>query len=158
MTKKVFDFQERLKFGDAAERKFAEGYHSELEFIKERYADFRRVSDGAIVELKSDSYSHEKTENFFIERFSSEEKQSPGSFWQSVPKGVQVFCYFFPSDGIYYEFTDLPKVLEKLDDILREGKLKPVRIFNEGWTGVGYKVPRSWLQDYWTKYELGVKK
>lgn len=152
MTKKIFDFQERLKFGNQNEQLFMSIYRQPLQLIKEHYADFR-LEDGTIVELKSDSYDHDKTENFFIERYSSIESQKPGSFWQSEPKGVGLFIYFFPSNNCYYEFRDLPKVISKLDDIIKEGKIKPTKVFNKGWTGLGYKIPRKDLEEFWEFYK-----
>lgn len=151
--RKVFDFQDQLKLGAEGEARFKLLYHSELEYIKERYADFKRVSDGAVLELKTDKYNHDETANFFIERWSNVDTKKPGSFWQSIPKGATLFCYYFPSHACYYEFTDLPKVLQRLDDIIDSGQVKPIRVLNKGWTGVGYKIPREILKEFWSYYE-----
>lgn len=148
---KVFDFQEQIAKGKKGEEAFIMGYHSSLSVVKDHFTDFVR-SDGIIVELKTDYYDHDKTANFFIERYSSYEAKSPGSFWQSQAKGVQMLCYLFASHGIYYEFADIPATIARLEEIIPG--LSYIRVPNKGWTGVGYRIPREVLKDLYTVHVL----
>lgn len=99
--------------------------------------------DGHKIELKTDSYDANKTANFFIERYSSIERGSPGGPWQAAQHGCKYFVYYFSLNQRGYVFA--------VDDLLKqltavESKLTPVNIRNKSWTTVGYKVPRSSLQ------------
>lgn len=148
-----FNFKDQLKVGDKGEKWFIEHYHSPLIQIKEHYADFKRISDGKIVELKTDTYSLDKTPNFFIERYSDFSKKSPGGIWQSKEKRVNVFCYLFIKDGVYYEF-DLKELIKELTPIADEYEAKKrfLWIKNPAWITAGFTYPREKLKHLFTEY------
>lgn len=151
-SKSEFDFKDQLKKGDAGEVLFKEFYHGgELEIIKENYADFK-TSKGKILELKTDYYSMDASPNFFVERYSDFAKKSPGSFWQSQEKGVDLFVYMYIKNKTYFEFKDLDKTIVRLNELISQ--LKYVSIRNKGWTATGYKVPREALKDFYEEYKF----
>lgn len=127
-----------------------EHYHSPLLIYPQREFDFWRV-DGKRVEVKTDWYSLDDTEFFFMERWSDIDKEKPGGPWQSVDK-TDVFVYLFIRDGVYFEFDDVPALVQRLEDLT--SKLKLVRIRNRGYTGGGYKVPLAELTDLYVDYRL----
>lgn len=106
-----------------------------------RKGDF--TLDGVKVELKTDSYKLDKTENFFIERWSDVDKKKPGGPWQSKEHEAVIFVYFYSSDMVAYIFNTV-KLVKALEGIIKG--LKPVNIPNIAWTTVGYKVPREALK------------
>jgi hypothetical protein len=98
---KVFDFREQLSIGQKGETLF-HSYYPELTRTNGRVGDFISP-DGYIIELKCDSYSG--SPNYFIERYSSIEKKSPGGPYQSKEKGVTDFVYFFVAEGTIHWFN-----------------------------------------------------
>lgn len=153
----TFSFKEQLEVGNKGEALFQKHYHSPLVLIPEHYADFKRVSDGKVVELKTDTYAMAKTPNFFIERYSDFSKKSPGGIWQSATKRVNVFCYLFIQDGTYFEF-DLRALVKELtpiaDEIEAAGKFKWIR--NRAWTTAGFAYPREKLKHLYTEHRFEV--
>lgn len=151
----TFDFKQQLAVGNKGEKWFTENYHSPLVLIPEHYADFKRISDGRIVELKTDTYSLAKTPNFFIERYSDFHKKSPGGIWQSKEKRVQVFCYLFINDGVYYEF-DLRALVKELtpiaDELEAKGKFRWIK--NRAWVTAGFPYPREKLKHLYKEYRV----
>lgn len=147
-----WSFKKQLQVGNKGESLFLEFYHSPINKLREYKADFIRLTDGKLVELKTDTYSMDKTPYFFIERWSDIEKKKPGSVWQSSKKGVGVFCYMFINDRTYFEFSDLPALLRELDKLTQDMYL--IRIPNKGWTSGGYKVPREALKHLYKEYSF----
>lgn len=127
-----------------------EHYHSPLLTYPERAFDFWRV-DGKKVEVKTDWYSLDSTEFFFIERWSDVDKKKPGGPWQSQDK-ADIFVYLFIRDGVYFEFDDMDALVNRLEDLTK--KLKLIRIRNRGYSGGGYKVPLADLADLYVDYRL----
>jgi hypothetical protein len=154
MSKKPFDFKEQIAIGDVGQRLFIQHYHTPIVQFGPHKADFKRLSDGKLVELKTDSYDMGKTENFFIERFSSFNTKSPGGPWQSKEKRVPIFCYFFIKNGVYFEF-DTKELVKFLDPIAEKAGL--IFIPNKGWTTAGFKVPREKLKHLYTEHKINVK-
>lgn len=150
--KKVFDWKTQLAIGEEGERIFAEHYHDKpLTKIEAHYADFK-TKEGEVLELKTDTYPMSKTPNFYFERYSDMKKKSPGGIWQSMDKGVQVFCYFFKSDGVYFEFRDMPALKQCVEDYIRDKSYVIIR--NKGYSSQGYKIPRSLLNHLWKSYTI----
>lgn len=151
----TFNFKTQLAVGDAGEKWFIENYHSPIVQIKAHKADFRRIDDGRVIELKTDTYSMDKTPNFFIERYSDFAKKSPGGIWQSKAKRVKIFCYFFIKDGVYFEF-DLAALVKELtpiaDEIERKGKFLWIK--NTGWVTAGFTYPREKLKHLFTEHRI----
>jgi len=147
----TFDFKEQLALGDRGEEIFLERYHRKIEIYPKHDFDFISKCRKHKIELKTDTYNMDKTENFFIERWSDLHKERPGSIWQSIPKGVNIFCYMFVRHNVYFEFTNLPALRDFLDDYLVNKSYVAVK--NKGWITAGYKVPRDLLSDYYEVYE-----
>ncbi len=106
-----------------------------------REGDFKD-SEGQVWEVKSDSYDHEKTANFFIERYSNILKGTNGGPWQAADHGCKYFTYYFPLNGIAYVF-DVQDLLKQLE-VVPLGK--PIEIHNVRHVTVGFKVARESLK------------
>lgn len=149
---KVFDFQKQLRLGERGEQLFMEHYPKKLMIHPERDGDFIEINSGKKIELKSDSYNMEKTENFFFERFSNIETETPGSVWQAASHGCEIFCYQFVRHNVWFQFNDIPKLVTRLEEILGDRSL--IWIKNKGWITGGFKVRREDLADLYTVWEF----
>lgn len=132
---KVFDMQEQLKKGKDGEDLFL-SFYPDLKRLDGRKGDFIGHTERKI-ELKTDSYTTTKTENFFIERW-RDEKGNPGGPWQAAANDCYYFVYLF-SDGIIYWFRT-SELLVHLQANLSTYETR--RIQNKGWAAEGYLVPR----------------
>lgn len=132
-------FKKSLAAGQAGEKAIL-ALWPELQPLDGREGDFV-LPDGKKVELKTDSYSHDKTGNFFIEVYSDVDKGKVGGPAQADMHNCFYFAYFFPSHGICYVF-ETKKLLEQLKTVPLG---RPVEIRNVRWTTVGHKVPRTLL-------------
>lgn len=150
MTK--FDFNKQLKIGAKGEEDFVLSYPTVITPFSGHAYDFDCVDTGAKIELKTDTYDMDKTVNFFIERYSDYNKKSPGGPWQSLDKGVSVFCYYFKKNGVWFQFNSLKKLVNRLNKIT-EGK-GLVFIQNRGWTTAGYKIRREDIMDLCDVWEI----
>jgi hypothetical protein len=132
---KIFDMQEQLAIGNKGEELFL-SFYPDLKRLDGRKGDFIGHTNRKI-ELKTDSYTTSSTSNFFMERYRND-KGAPGGPWQALEHDVYYFVYLF-SDGIVYWFrtSELVKYLEE-----NEAKFEKRKIFNKGWSAVGYLVPR----------------
>ena len=148
MPDKFFKFDEQLSIGDAGESEFKR-YYSELnpQKSKDRKIDFI-LNNGHTVELKTDSYSMEKTPNFFMEQYTvSGGKTSLGGPWRTKEHGVNLFVYYFLNNKVFFWFC--PTTLcEFLDKYIEDNKLSKISIPNKGNNGEyyeaqGYKIPRD---------------
>ena len=147
-----FDFKEQLAVGSRGEELFLEYYPTKITIHAEHAYDFDCVKTGAKIELKTDTYNIEKTDNFFLERYSDVHKKSPGGPWQSIEKGVTVFCYYFVRNNIWFQFNDLPALIERANELTANQGL--VYIKNKGWVTAGYKVKREDLEDLYDVWEF----
>lgn len=148
---RVFDFKEQLKIGNRGENLFLDLYPS-WELVKENHADFRCTDTGDLIELKTDTYGHDKTPNFFIERYSNYQRKTPGSIWQAHKNGASRFYYYFINSNVYYEFLDIKKVIDRVEKLCENQGY--VLIPNKGWTTAGWKVSREALDELWEYYEI----
>lgn len=142
-TSPVYDFRERLAFGERAEAYVAErlGWKK----IPGRRADFR-TRKGLRAELKTDVRSSTDTGNVFIERFSDEGRRTPGGPWKALRDGSVGFVYFFWGDRKAFGFkTKL--LLRRVVSLLQGEGLEERRIQNKGWVTMGYLVPLEKLLD-----------
>lgn len=155
---KVFNFKDQLAIGSKHEQTFLQNYHSPIVKAGEYAYDYKRISDGKKIELKSDTYDMDKTKNFFWERYSDFEKKSPGSIWQSREKRVEVFIYHFPKNFTYFEF-DAKELLKFLTPYADKRDVKGGWIFirNPAWTTAGFTLPREELKDIYTEYKYQPK-
>lgn len=147
-----FDFQAQLTVGSRGEELFLERYPSKLIVHPEHAYDFDCKVTGAKIELKTDTYNIDKTDNFFIERYSDVHKKSPGGVWQSYEKGVTVFCYYFVRNNIWFQFNDLPTLVSRLEELTKKKGM--IYIKNKGWITGGYKIKREDLEDLYDVWQF----
>jgi len=138
VSKKSFSWKEQLQVGDRGEELYMEHSPYPLVVYPKHKADFRRLSDGALVELKTDTYGLDKTENCFFERWGNLEKKKPGGPWRARKDSVSVFVYYFVRHNIWLEFNT-KQLCSLLDKLTKKSKLIPVK--THGWIVLGYKVP-----------------
>lgn len=151
----IFDFQTQLSLGSEGEEAFLDRYPSPLSISLDKRWDFNRLSDGARVELKSDTYCPNKYPNFVMERFSDIERSTPGGPWRAKKDKIGLFIYYFAKTGLYYEFTNLAALVAELDSLIpscREYKIK-----NKSWVTQAYAVPRNLLSHLCTEHWLDPK-
>lgn len=144
--KKTWCMQTQLKQGKKAEEEMAERHPGKLTVVTDhRLWDLQDASGKNKVELKTDTYDLEKTENYFMERWSVLEREKPGGPWQALENGATTFIYYFSKNNTYFECKDLKKLVKRLNVLTKD--LKPVMIRNVRWTTQGYKVSRADLED-----------
>lgn len=129
------NFVRSLKKGLDAEAKLLELW-PELVRLDGRKGDF--TLEGIKMEVKSDFYGLSRTKNLFIERWSNFDRKKPGSVWQALEHGCDLFFYWFPADQVGFLFStrELLALVEAT-----EHKYDPVFVQNKSWRTVGYKVP-----------------
>lgn len=148
----IFKFDEQIKVGLAGEQLFLAHYPHILSPCPDDRADFIIQELGELIELKTDTYSMEKTPNFFMEKYSDTGKKTLGGPWRAERDGVHRFIYLFQSDRVWFEFTDIPNLIKRLES-LTSGR-GYVNIKNRGWTTSGYKVKRDELADLYTIHKF----
>ncbi len=140
MTTKLFDFKTQLKVGDSGELLVLNKYPLILYRLNANFADYID-EEGRIYELKTDTYPL-STGNFFIERWSDTEREKPGGPWQALANQVDIWLYLYLYDKVLYQVDDVPAFVAYLEaEILPS--LKPIRVYNRGYYGTGYKVNRE---------------
>lgn len=134
------NFQSDLNRGLMGQQLFAK-FCNGVSMTDGKKGDFL-LANGDVVEVKADFYNINKSPNFFIERYSSLEKGSPGGPWQALAHNTTYFAYLYVQNLKLYIFETglLVKELESLNPAP-----KPVSIKNKSWTTVGFKVPRDSL-------------
>jgi len=151
---KVWSFKTQLALGQQAEKEFLEHYHEPLILATTRSYDFLVVGSGDKLELKTDDWNHDETPNFFMERWSNWHEEKPGGPWQSRRKSVDRFCYYFSSNGIYYEFNDIKLLCKEIEKVVKKNKIQPILIRNQAWFTAGYKIPRELLAHLYTRHQV----
>lgn len=134
----IHDFSKSLEWGQAGEIEFIKLW-PELTRENGREYDFI-LPNGETVELKTDNYDMQRTENFFMERWSSWADKKPGGVWQSK---ATYFVYYFIKNQTAFVFDTI-----KLRHYLDTQKYGGIQIKNKGWTTVGFKVPRKELESF----------
>ena len=144
---KVFDFKAQMAIGNKGEQDFLTQYKSlgPVKSEDDKTFDFR-LGNGKKVELKSDSYSMEETENFFMEVCGCITTAKLGGPLRAKQDKVDYFVYYFPRNKTFFWFrTD--ELCERLELIILTKKYKAKDIKNKGWTAIGYAIPRSEFAD-----------
>ncbi len=103
------------------------------------------LPNGDKVEVKSDSYNHDVTPNFFIELVSNVEKGKSGGPAQAAEHGCKYYCYYYSSHNIAYIF-EVADLIKQVEDYVRMFNPKPVEVRNIRWTTIGLKVSRRALK------------
>jgi hypothetical protein len=148
-------FKGSLRMGDLGQRLFYEAFCDELEPIDGFTGDFKFRDSDVKLELKTDFYDMRKTPNFFIERFSSVEKESPGGPWQALEHGCKYYAYFYVNNLTLFIF-DTEILTRELKKILKD--FEPTHIKNKTWTTEGYRVPRARLNHIYEEVRLTLSK
>lgn len=151
---KTFDFQVQLEAGSRGEELFMERYPRKLEIYPGREYDFTVKSSREKLELKTDTYNINKSENFFFERYSDVHRKTPGGPWRAHQDKIDIFCYYFVRHNIWFEFRDIPSLIEELNSLTKKQGL--IYIKNRGWVTGGYKIPRDSLSSLFDVYEFEV--
>lgn len=147
---KVFNFKDQMRIGDIGESDFIKIYEKlePKKSEKNRKIDFT-LNNGKTVELKTDSYSMNKTPNFFMEKETilPDEQILLGGPWRSKDHSVDYFVYYYMQDKVFFWFdpTSLCKVIDRY---IKKNKIKPITIPNrtskgETFRSYGYKIPRD---------------
>lgn len=137
MTEQVFGWQKQLNVGKKGEQIFQELY-PQVTKTDGRVSDF--VLNGEHVELKTDTYSMDKTPNFFMEYYGNVDKGSIGGPWRAARDKVKWFVYMFIQQKKCFWFESEPLV-KFLDKHIKTLKVKVVR--NKGYEAHGFAVNRE---------------
>lgn len=140
----VSNFADSLKEGQNGEELFLNLNLDKLNQADGLKFDFTLKDSNRTVELKSDSYDCEKTENFFMERYSDFARKTNGGVWQSAENNVNYYVYFFVKNKHAFVFK-VKNLVAKLNKICDEKDL--VFIQNKTWVTAGYKINRKLLED-----------
>lgn len=137
----TFSFKPQLKVGEAGEKHFAERYDNVTQ-TDGRLNDFIYQSPEGekTVELKTDTYSMNKTPNAFMEYYSDMDKGTLGGPWRAARDKVDYFVYYYLSDGKWFWYPTAPLV-KFLDKWIKGKKHKEVK--NRSYMSCGYAVPRE---------------
>lgn len=136
------EFKKDLKRGHAGEHSFFQIFQASITHLDGRNADFEINKTGETIELKTDYYDFSLTENFFMERYSYDDK--PGGPWQSASKKIDYYIYYYQSHNMLYIFNT-EQLVNRLDRIMKNEKLVSVK--NKGYTTRGYKVNRKLIEE-----------
>ena len=148
MSSRTFGFARQKAIGQAGEERFL-AHYQDVRRLDGRGGDFVG-NGGALIELKTDSYTTEATPNFFMERWSDVDAQKPGGPFQAADKGLTYFVYTYASGEAFWF-----RVPELVDFLQRTADNYPVReIMNRAWRGAGYLVPREAVAHLVVKFDL----
>lgn len=151
---RVAKFKDDLKRGHGGEHKFYNRFAASVTHLDGRNADFEINKTGETVELKTDYYDMNKTPNFFIERYSHDDK--PGGPWQAASKNITYYIYTFDKCGTVFVFNT-NQLVRRLEKICKD--LSLVDVPNTGYTTRGYRVERESLESIMlTCEEIGLIK
>ena len=146
MFKTKFDFKKQLYIGELGENDFISCYKNFGPIkSKDRKFDFI-LNNGDSVELKTDTYDMNKTENFFMELYSDIDSNKIGGPWRARMDVITFFVYYFSINKTFFWFNPIALCM-KIEEIIINNKLKPRIINNKGWKTQGYVIPRVSLLD-----------
>jgi hypothetical protein len=134
----AFDFKSQLAIGKVGEENFAKAYPKATR-TDGRKGDFL-TPNGDLVELKVDSYSPDRSLNFFMERYGNIERKSAGGPWQAFEGQVRYFVYAYASESKYYWFETI-MLVQFLNEHIN--CFSSMHVKNTSWTGQGLLVPRT---------------
>lgn len=134
----VFGWHEQLSVGNKGERFFLKNY-PDASKSDGKIDDFK-LSNGETVELKTDTYSMEKTPNFFMEYIGNMKKGNLGGPWRAAKDNIDWFVYLFLYDQKFFWFNT-KELVGFLDEHIKTLKVKTVR--NPGYDSTGFAVNRD---------------
>jgi hypothetical protein len=140
MSNRKFSFHKQLKKGEAGEDFFIKSYNE----LNPHKSDIKEVDifiDGnKTVELKSDSYDENDTENFFIELIGNTTNNKLGGPHLSQQNDVDWFVYHYVPNKTFYWF-DVKELCDFIDKNQNDFQTKEVK--NYGWSSIGLLIPRN---------------
>lgn len=141
MPREIFTFKKQLDVGTTGENLFLKHYGSKATKSDGRKYDI--TFDGKKVELKTDTYPMQKTENFFMERYGSVEDKKIGGPWKAAEDNIDFFVYLYLANKVFFWFETKPlvKFLEEHTKTMR-GKT----VANRTYSSLGFCVPREDLR------------
>jgi hypothetical protein len=145
---KVFSFGKQLAIGQAGEARFYNHYIG-LAQLDGKKGDFVNAR-GDVIEVKSDSYTTDKTANFFMEKVRNVATGKPGGPFQAKEHGAKYFVYSFASGECYW--MDVNALVSHLE--ANPDGYETRRIENRGWAAEGYLVPRDSIQPLILKLDI----
>lgn len=152
----MYQWESQLAIGHKGEQLIKETYPNHFDwFVKSNASDFIYKKNGTPTEVKTDTYSINKTPNFFIERYSKQHRHSPGGPWQAWEKGSRIFIYFFINDGKLFVFKNLQALIVLVEDYVTERSIPLIEVPNKGYITLGYKIPRKILSNLYEEVTLG---
>lgn len=134
---KEFDFEKQLKVGSKGEDIFQTIYPAVTKTDGRKH-DF--MWGDKTIELKTDTYSQDQTENFFMEYYGDKKNKKMGGPWRSLADNVDYFVYMYIKDKECYWFEP-PALVAFLDKYIIGKGYKQIR--NRAWTAIGYTVKRK---------------
>lgn len=141
MSETTFYFNKQNSIGAKGEDYFVNCYEG-AEKTDGRKFDLKYNGDS--VELKTDTYSINKTENFFMERYGNCEQKSDGGPWRAKKDGVKYFVYLYSNDNVFYWF-DTNLLVDELENIIAKEKPKQRFVNNKNYKTMGFAIKRNFL-------------
>lgn len=137
------DWLTDLARGDAGEREFLQVFPTYRKGDKLDMYDWDLVSSttGDTVELKTDYYDMSRTPNLIVERYSNEQKGTPGGPYRHS-EHLTYWVYYYRKNGTFL-FYNAAQLIEKVNSL----ELPLTHIQNRGYTTGVYKVPRRDVED-----------
>lgn len=130
-----------LARGDQGERDFLNTFPSyrKVDDSQMYECDFQCIHTDETVELKTDYYDMNKTPNIIVERYSNQQKGTPGGPYRHSDQ-LTYWVYYYKQNGLFLFYNAL-QLIEVVDSL----GLPIIPIQNQGYTTGVYKVPRDKL-------------
>jgi hypothetical protein len=155
MKTKNANFKADLARGRIGELAFLHATSGSITPTDGREGDFIIAGTKTKLELKSDYYDMDKTENFFFEVYRSGTR--PGGAFQALEHGCKYFLYCFVPNGIIFAF-DTKALAARLELLHDSRNLTLTSVGNKGYTTRGLKVHRDLVTDLMLELrDIGVK-
>jgi hypothetical protein len=142
------DFEKDLDRGKKGENLLIAHYYEPLIASTDYAYDFRTINSKLKVELKSDYWDMNNTENFFFERWSDVGRQTLGGPWRAVHSKVDRFVYLFVKNQTFYEFTNIRALCARIEMGITPKMIHHVK--NKNWITEGFLIPRETVEDLCT--------
>lgn len=142
--KPTANFKTDLLRGKTGEAALLAAFGNTVTATDGRKGDMIISATGALMEIKTDYYPHDKTKNFFCERYSYDNQ--PGGVWQAAVHKAEFFVYMFADPGFSYIYRTMD-FLRRMKQIEAQNRFPLIDIPNRGYTTRGYKVPRELFSD-----------
>lgn len=133
------DWLKDLERGDVGEQEFLQTFptYRKVDDSQMYECDFQCLYTGETVELKTDYYDMNKTPNLIVERYSNQQKGTPGGPYRHSTD-LTYWVYYYRKNGIFIFYNAL-QLIETVDSLA----LPLVPIQNNGYTTGVFKVPRD---------------